>query len=37
MFQTNSPPVCANVAESFWPSLENASIGGLPQTALKKL
>jgi hypothetical protein len=35
MFQTNSSPDPANVAESFGPSLENITIGGRSQTALK--
>ena len=35
MFQTNSPPEPANVAESFGPALENITIGGRSQTALK--
>ena len=37
MFQTNSPRPPANVAESFIPVLEKATIGGASQTALKKL
>lgn len=37
MFHTNSRVCSAKRAESFIPSLENAIIGGAPQTALKKL
>ena len=37
MFHTNSRVSIAKLAESFMPSLEKASIGGAPQTALKKL
>ena len=35
MFQVNSSVAPANVAESFGPSLENITIGGRSQTALK--
>ncbi len=35
MFQTNSPPARANVTESFGPALENITVGGLSDTALK--
>ena len=37
MFHTNSRVCSAKLAESFMPSLENAIIGGVPETALKKL
>ena len=37
MFHTNSRVCSAKLAESFMPSLENAIIGGAPETALKKL
>jgi hypothetical protein len=36
-FHTNSPESTANLAESFIPELENITIGGRSQTALKKL
>ena len=35
MFHTNSPVSCANVVESFGPLLENITVGGVSQTALK--
>ena len=35
MFHTNSPVSCANVIESLAPLLENITVGGVSQTALK--